>query len=151
MKVVDVKTMQVEGTINQAESGAIRIGQPASIKFDAFPGLEMKGKVYSIGALATGGWRQNNYIRTIPIRVAIEGADQRVIPDLSASADVLLARAENKVVAPLAAIRNENGKTLAYLKKDESFEAREIKLGLQNENTAVVLSGLEVGEEVRLN
>ena len=83
MKVIDPKTMQVEGTINQAEIGAFRIGQGARIALDAFPGAEFRGQVYAIGALAVSGGRQQYYLRSVPVRVQIESPDKRVIPDLS--------------------------------------------------------------------
>ena len=70
-KVVDLSSMQVEGIVNQTESDEFRIGQPAKITLDAFPGAELNGKVYSIGALAVGGRMQNYYIRNIPVRVMI--------------------------------------------------------------------------------
>jgi multidrug efflux pump subunit AcrA (membrane-fusion protein) len=151
MKIVNPNTMQVEASINQSGSSELRIGQPAAIRFDAFPGLELKGKIYSIGALAVGGWRQNFYIRTVPVRLTIEGADSRVIPDLSASADVVLGNAENRTLVPLGAVQYENGKAVAYVKAGENFEKREIQLGLKNDTQAVVESGLKPGEEVRLN
>ena len=89
--------MQVEGSVNQAESSEFRVGQVAKIKFDAFPGMEFNGKVYSIGALAAGGLRSASaYIRNVPIRVKIEGSDPRLIPDLSASADVVIEKARRQ-------------------------------------------------------
>jgi hypothetical protein len=143
--------MQVEANINQAESEDFRIGQPASIHLDAFPGLEFKGKIYSIGALAVGGWRQNYYIRTIPVRIAIDGADSRLIPDLSASADVVVERGVDKTIVPLAAVREESGKTVAYVKNGDNFERREVKIGMRGTLDAEVISGLRAGDEVRVN
>ncbi len=151
MKIVNTTTMQVEAGINQAESSSFRIGQPASIHFDAFPGLELKGKVYSLGALAVGGWRQNYFIRSIPVRLTIEGNDSRVIPDLSASADVVLERADDKAIVPLGALQTEGGKSVVYVKTAGNFEKREVQLGVKNDTQAVVESGLRAGEEVRLN
>jgi hypothetical protein len=151
MKIVDTNTMQVEATVNQAESSQFRIGQKATVMFDAFPGLQLTGKVYSLGALAVGGWRQNYYIRSVPVRLTIEGHDSRVIPDLSAGADVVLERAENKPVLPLGAIQTENGKTVVYVKSGETFEKREVQIALKNETHAAIESGVRAGEEVRLN
>ncbi len=151
MKVVNPKTMQLEGSVNQAESSNFRIGQPARIKLDAFPGLEFPGKIYSIGALAVGGWRQNYYIRTVPIRFQIDGSDPRLIPDLSASADVILNKADKQMLVPRNAITTENGKKFAFIKRGDGFEKRELKLGLMNDTHAAVLEGLKTGEEVRLN
>ncbi len=151
MKIVNPNSMQVEATVNQSESSEFRIGQHAKIHFDAFPGLELNAKVYSIGALAVGGWRQNFYVRNVPIRLMIEGADPRVIPDLSASADVVLSTAENKTLVPLSAVQIENGKTTVYVKTGEAFEKKYVQLGLKNGSDAVVESGLSAGDEVRLN
>jgi HlyD family secretion protein len=152
LKVVDLSSMQVEGSVNQTESEEFRIGQPARVALDAFPGLEFKGKVYSIGALAVGGRMQNFYIRNIPVRVAIEGLDPRLIPDMSASADVITGRSEpNSILVPLNAIRQEGKKTYAYVKKGQNFERREVELGLRSGTHAVALAGLSVGDELRID
>jgi HlyD family secretion protein len=151
MKVVSPASMQVEANINQAESEDFRIGQPARVHLDAFPGLEFKGKIYSIGALAVGGWRQNYYIRTIPVRIAIDGSDPRLIPDLSASADIIVERGVDKTIVPLAAIREENGKTVAYVRNGANFDRREVKIGMRGSLDAEVISGLRAGDEVRVN
>ena len=151
MKIVNTRTMQVEGTVNQAESSEFRVGQDAIVKLDAFPGLQFSGKVYSIGALAAGGWRQSPYIRNVPLRVKIEGSDPKLIPDLSASADVVVEKAEGKLLVPRSALREEDGKTVAYVKAGDKWERREVTPGLQNETHTVALAGLTNGEEVRLN
>ncbi|HYO84536.1 MAG TPA: efflux RND transporter periplasmic adaptor subunit [Bryobacteraceae bacterium] len=151
MKVVNTSRMQVEGSVNQAESSDFRVGQPARIKLDAFPGLEFDGRVHSIGALAGGGWRNSYYVRTVPIRVAILGNDPRLIPDLSGSADVKLGSASGQVLVPLRAINYENGKPVVYVKTGETFEPRTVTPGLANTTHVAISSGLKAGEAVRLN
>ncbi|MEJ7606170.1 MAG: efflux RND transporter periplasmic adaptor subunit, partial [Bryobacteraceae bacterium] len=128
MKVVNTKKMQVEGTINQTESSEFRVGQSARIKLDAFPGLEFNGKLHSIGALATGGWRAGNYIRTVPVRVTIEGNDPRLIPDLSASADVVLERGGSGNLIPLSALHSEEGKLVVYVRKKKLLNGMKCRL-----------------------
>ncbi|MEZ5354615.1 MAG: HlyD family efflux transporter periplasmic adaptor subunit [Bryobacteraceae bacterium] len=151
LKVVNPNKMQVEGTVNQSESGDVRIGQKASVTFDAFPGLTLPGHVYSIGALATGGMRQNFYIRQVPVMIAIDQAHEKVIPDLSAAADVKLHREEGKLTVPLGALVATNGKTAVWVRKGQKFERREVELGLRNNTQAIVLSGLKAEEEVALD
>jgi multidrug efflux pump subunit AcrA (membrane-fusion protein) len=150
MKIVDSASMQVEGTANQAEITSIRVGQPAIIELDAFPGTKYTGKVHTIGALAAGGWRQSFFIRTVPVKVLIDNSDSRVIPDLSASANVVVDRAENAIVAPLSAIKSKDGKDYVAVRSGEAFEEREVQLGLRNDTHAAVLGGLSVGEVVRI-
>ena len=151
MKVVNPASMQVEAKINQAESSDLRIGQPASVHLDAFPSAEFKGHVYSIGALASGGWIQNSYIRNIPVSILIDGSDPRIIPDLSASGDVVLGQAENVVRIPLAAVREVNGQATVMVRQGDSFQPRAVTLGLHNGEMAAVLSGVQAGDEVKLN
>ncbi len=151
MKVVNPKSMQVEATINQAESTDLRIGQEATVGIDAFTGLELKGKIYSIGALAVGGWRQNYFIRTVPVKLDILTVDNRVIPDLSAFADVAVESKSGATMVPLGAVRDEDGKKVVYVKKGEGFEKRAVTLGSANNTHAVVMAGLTDGEEVRLD
>jgi HlyD family secretion protein len=151
MKIVNTKKMQVEGNINQAESSEFRIGQPARINLDAFKGLQFNGKVHSIGALANGGWRNSYYVRTVPIRIDIEGNDPRLIPDLSAGVDVIMSSAPNQTIVPLNAISTEDGKPVVYVKSGDTFDRREVQVGLRNETHAAIASGLRPGERVRLN
>jgi len=150
MKIVDPFSMQVEGSVNQSESSEFRIGQPATVGMDAFPDLRFKGRVYSIGALAISGRRENFYIRNVPVRIAIEGHDPRCIPDLSAWANVVVERRENALLIPREAVQSDAGKIVVYVKRPGALEKRDVELGSRNETHAVVLSGLSVGEEVVL-
>ena len=150
LKVVDTRNMQVEGSVSQADSGDLRVNQLARIGLDAFPDLHFSGKVYSIGALAVGGWRQNYFVRAVPVRVQIQGADPRLIPDLSAHADIVLETVPNQLQVPAGTVQEENGKAFVNVKTAGGFERREVKLGKRNFTHIAVVSGLQAGDEVRL-
>ncbi len=151
MKVVDPTKMVIEGNINQTESSAFRLGQKASIRFDAYPAMALTGEVDSIAALATKGWRENFYIRSLPVRVAIGGSDPKLIPDLSASADVAIGRVENATLLPLGAIHSEAGKEVVYVRSAKgAFERRTVEVGERNNTHAAIKSGLQVGEVVAI-
>jgi multidrug efflux pump subunit AcrA (membrane-fusion protein) len=151
MKIVNTRSMQVEANLNQAESSDFRVGQPARIRLDAFNDLQFEGKVHSLGALAAGGWRNSYYVRTVPIRIAIQGNDPRLIPDLSASADVVIESAANQTIVPLAALKNEGGKHVVHVKSGDGFERREVTPGISSDTHVAVASGLQAGEVVRLD
>lgn len=151
MKIVDPKSMQVEGNINQAESSQLRIGQTVDVGLDAFSGLQLKGKVYSIGALAVGGWRQQYFVRNVPVRIAIEQFDARVIPDLSAFGDVQLERADNVTQVPLGAVHEDGGKNFLFVRSGEAFDRRAVTVGVRSNNLVAITSGVSAGEEVKLN
>lgn len=152
MKVVDPTSMRLDAMVNQVESEHLRVGQKLTATFDAFPGVALKGRIASIGAIAIGGFRQNFYIRNIPVSIELLEQDPRVIPDLSAAADVVIARGEDAVLVPLEAVHEQDGKTLAYVRRAGGrFAPVEVQLGLRNNTHAAALSGLARGDVVALD
>jgi HlyD family secretion protein len=150
MKIVDSNSMQVEARINQVESEDVHIGQLARVNFDAFPGLRLEGKVRSVGAMGVGGWNENYYIRSIPVVISLESSDSRVIPDLSASGDIVIRHRENVLLAPLEAVETEGGKPVVYVKRGGSFGRRAVQVGERNNTQAEILAGLRAGDEIAL-
>ncbi len=150
VKIVDTNSMQLEASVNQVESESIHIGQKAELNFDAFPDLRLGGKVVSVGAMGVAGMRNTNYLRKVPVRVAILGHDARIIPDLSASADVVLGTQEKGVLVPLEALQTENGKSVVFVKNGDEFKEQAVEVGLRNHTQAAVIAGLQAGEEVAL-
>jgi HlyD family secretion protein len=151
MKIVDTSSMQVEARASQAEATSLRVGQRARITLDAFPGLELTGTVYSVGAMARASMFESFYVRSIPVNVLVKGQDPRLIPDLSAAAEILLGREENKTLVPLEAIRAEGDRFFVYVRKGSQFEKRYVGVGLRSSTEAAVLSGLNAGERVALS
>ncbi len=150
MRIVDLKSMQVEANVNQSQTSLLRIGQSVMVGLDAFPDLKLKGRVYSIGALAVGGWRQQYFIRNVPVRIAIEQLDPRLIPDLSAHGDIEIARSKEGVQIPLSAVVTEETRNFVLLKASQGFEKRAVTLGDRNNTSVAVEAGLSVGDEIRI-
>src|SRR5439155_3502456 len=95
-----------------------------------------------------GAWRPS-YMREIPIRLKLDEMDARVIPDLSASADIGVASEKQATVAPLHAVFREGSATpFVFLRTRSGWQRREIELGLANHVVAVVRSGLKQGDIV---
>jgi hypothetical protein len=150
MKIVDLASMQVEATVSQVEAEEMRLNQRAEVYFDAFPGLTLPAKVSQIGAIALPGARVNYFLRTVPVYLKIEGRDDRVIPDLSTSSNVLIGQSGKAPLAPLSAVEFRDGKSFVRVKTAQGYQTREVKLGLTDNIRVAVLSGLSEGEEVAL-
>jgi hypothetical protein len=152
MKIVNPASMQVEGNINQTECSDVRLGQEVRVGIDSFPGLTLKGKVSGVNSVAVSGGRQGNYVRNIPVRVQLLQMDPRVIPDLSAHADIIIERAENVLHVPLTALVEENGKSFLFIRNpQQTFERREVTTGLSSHTNVAVTGAVKAGDEVRLN
>lgn len=149
-QIVDPKTINVQAKVNQADIEMLSLGSPVRVRFDAFPGLELDGRVGAIGALAVSPGRQSEHLREVPVTVKLSETDPRLIPNLSVSADIVLDRAEDTPIVPLEGIFQEpgSGQPFVYVKTSSGWEKRAVELGLTNNVAAEVVSGLELGEQV---
>ncbi len=153
MQIVDPSSMLVSASVNQADSELIRIGAKAHLKFDAYPGLELPGRVISVGAVPRSGGMRGDFMKEIPVYLKIEKMDARVIPDLSVSADVVISSEADGVIVPLESVFWEEGtpaKPFVYVRTAKGFERRPVELGLTNYIKARVVQGLKAGEPVAL-
>ncbi len=158
MRVVDVSQMVLNAAVNQVDAQAVRIGQKAKVFLDAYPGMELTGRIFSVGAIATSGggsrFRRSgpsSYMKNIPVLIALEEQDERVLPDLSASADIMLSAAPADVIVPRSAVRDVDGQTVVYVREGESFEKRRVVIDGRNDTHAAIRSGLKTGENVLLS
>jgi HlyD family secretion protein len=87
MEVIDSSAMQVRARVNQADIAALRVGQPARITLDSYPGRVFTGRLEQlsqIGSIST----MSNRVRTFLAVFSIEGSDPHLMPDLAAAIDV---------------------------------------------------------------
>jgi multidrug efflux pump subunit AcrA (membrane-fusion protein) len=148
MQIVDPGSTIVSGALNQADAEHIRMGAPARVYLDAYPGLSFPAKVVGISGFARAGGYRGDYVRSMTIRLAVEGSDPRVIPDLSACADVTLAASEESPAVPLEYVQREKDGTRVYIREGGRWEPREIRTGFANHVQAAVSEGLGGGEVI---
>jgi len=151
MRVVDPESMQLEGTVNQAESGQFRLGQDAEVELDAYPGLRYKGRVSALGALAVTRGREQYYQRTLPIRIKIDNPDAKVLPDLTGAADVVVHREESVLLAPTSAVQFDGGKAFVEVQTATGIQKRPVNLGESQGVEVEIESGLSEGDVVVIN
>jgi len=99
LTIVRNGTSYVVANYKETQLADMRVGQPAVVKLDAYPGVRFSGHVASIGAgtgsqfsvlpaqNATGNWVKVS--QRVPVRVAVDGgAGDRMIAGLSATVTV---------------------------------------------------------------
>jgi HlyD family secretion protein len=146
LHVVDPGSMEVLAQVNQTEVMRFKPGQEAAISLDGFPGAGYRGTVVSIGWLAQPPGRQQFSVRTVPVRIRLHDADDRVLPDLSAAADVLVERLESALIVPASAVRQESGKPYVVVANGSGEEKRDVTVGPVQGNETAILDGLAEGE-----
>ncbi|HRU06090.1 MAG TPA: efflux RND transporter periplasmic adaptor subunit [Candidatus Brocadiia bacterium] len=145
----DTSRMLVNTLIREADLHKVSPGSPAVVCVDAYPDLRLKGKVASIGALASrvsqasGKWFQ--------VRLDLDEGDARLRPGMSARVEIDCGRVADALCVPVQSLFGAGRKRICYVQKGGSFVEREVEVGRRNEEWAEVVSGLEEGERVALS
>lgn len=155
MQIVDPRSMVVNASVNQVDVEKLRIGQRATVRFDAFPDLALPARVHAIAAVPKTSRYRPDWIKEMAVVLKLEQMDPRVIPDLSVSADVHVESEEDSLIVPREAIQyeaspGEAGAAFVWVRGAKDWERRRVELGLLNHTHASVKSGLRPGETVAL-
>jgi hypothetical protein len=85
------------------------------------------------------------------VLVDVSGAHPNLMPDLSASLDVTLARTPRAIVVPRDALRQDADRTVVRVQRSGGFDDRPVTIGTFSAHEALVASGLEEGTVIARN
>ncbi|MBW1991974.1 MAG: efflux RND transporter periplasmic adaptor subunit [Deltaproteobacteria bacterium] len=97
----DLTKMQVEVAVDEGEVGKVKEGQPATFTVDAYPDKVFHGRVTAV-RLAP---QTVQNVVTYTIIVAADNPELLLKPGMTATMSILVARAENVLAVPNAALR----------------------------------------------
>ena len=114
--------------------------------------LMLPARVLSIGTVANPRASRREWVTEVPIKLRLEKVERRVIPDLTASADILVSEEPAAVAVPVEAVFTgpEPDGHYVFVRKADGWEQRNVELGLRNNVSVAVRSGLRAGEEIAL-
>jgi multidrug efflux pump subunit AcrA (membrane-fusion protein) len=148
--IVNPSKMRVRVRVNQADINDLRPGQPIRVGLDAYPDLTFSGRIAQISPLAVTSTLSPK-VRYFVMLAEIDGAHEKLMPDLTASLDVELSRVPGALVVPRDAIHHDGGRTLARVRQGSSFEDRDVTIGTMSAHEAVVTAGLQEGAVLQRN
>lgn len=97
----DLKQMQIETSVAEADIGNLKIGLPVRFSVDAFADRQFAGKVKQVRLNPTV---QQNVV-TYNVVVAVDNPDEVLLPGMTAHVQVIVSRHENALRVPNAALR----------------------------------------------
>ena len=154
MSIVDPRSMVINAMVNQADAEKMKLGLKARVRFDAYPDLELPGRVYSVGGIPRSSGARADWVKEIPVRLKLDTMDSRILPDLSVAADVVVeASEEASVVVPTSSVFDDGGKpyVMVEARAQNGWEHRPVERGMSNFTHVVIRSGLKPGERVAEN
>jgi HlyD family secretion protein len=152
LTIADLNSMIINAQVNQADVPRLKVGQPVEVTIEAVPGLVATGVVERISPQAS----IKNNIKGYPARIVLKQVDPRVLPGMTASVKIPVASAASVTAVPLSAVFTERDpetgdeQRFVYVKHADSFERRNVKVGVSDFFFAEVQDGLKPGETVSL-
>jgi HlyD family secretion protein len=144
--IVDMNSNEIEVDVNESYIARVQPGQPVTAVLDAYPDWEIPSRVRTIIPSAD---RQK---ATVKVRVSFLKLDPRILPDMGIKVTFLGAEQKKEpgaapaILIPKSAVRDENGKKIVFLMKDDKAERRAVTLGADRGSDTEVIAGVTAGD-----
>ena len=145
-RIVNTGRVKVTAGVPERYAADIRVGTPASVRFQAYADAPRQGRVTFVGSAV------NAQSRTFPVEIELENQEGRLKPQMVTTVHVRRNELDAALVVPQTAVlRDEDGVTVFVV--DDSgaqpvAERRSITLGPSYQGRVVVVAGLAAGDEI---
>ncbi|MDE2886955.1 MAG: efflux RND transporter periplasmic adaptor subunit [Gemmatimonadota bacterium] len=145
----DLSQMKAKVQASEIEIAKVKVDQRAAVTLDAYPDTTFSGRVIEIALLARNKSKEVK-VKVFDVVVKLDGHDERLMPGMTVSCQLLVKRIPDALSIPLPAVFEQNGKPIVYRRTGRRFEAQAVSLGEENDTHVVVDSGLSNGDEIAL-
>ncbi|HAA69235.1 MAG TPA: hypothetical protein DCE55_08855 [Planctomycetaceae bacterium] len=143
----DLSKMQIKVGVHESMIDRLTPGLEARV---TLPGRVLDSKVSSVASITRpAGWWTGNVVKydtiiELPPAVGLK-------PGMSAEVEIVIARHENVLTVPVAAVVETDAGSYVWIKAASGMQRRPIKIGDNNDSFAIVTAGLKEGDQVILN
>jgi RND family efflux transporter MFP subunit len=144
-------------SLNEVDATKIKVGQKATLTFDAVDGLSITGQVASVDTLGTVSQGVVSYAANI----AFDTQDDRIKPGMSTSAAIIIDSKQDILIVPNGAIKSQGASSYVEVlgpeAQDTSAEGvtyltvptqKQIQAGIVDDTNTEIVSGLQEGDKV---
>lgn len=149
-RVVEVNRMLVATSVPERAVHRVRMGQPVRVHVEAFPELQLSGRVTTIGVLARTTQYQAAEAKRFDVIVELDPTDVELRPEMTARVDIRVGERHDVVRLPVDAVFERDGMIMVNVQGVGGGEARPLELGEQNERFVEVVAGVDEGDRVML-
>ena len=160
----DMSVMQVEASVDEADIGEVRVGQPVRFTVDAYPDQTFDARVRQIRTSATEAQNVVSYF----VILQVQNPEGKLLPGMTANVEIVTGARPAVLRVPAAALRfrprpddrPEEAETDAkpgskrppnvWLATADPYkpQRRVVRVGLRGEDYVEIAGGLKAGERV---
>ena len=141
--IADLSTVWVEARVFEMDLASIRVGQPATITLQAYPGERFSGEVGFIYPYL------DPMTRTVKVRLEVPNPAGRLKPGMFATVVFESVAEREAVVVPASAVVETGERAFVLVKRGEGlFEPREVTVGGRAGDKVSIAENLAAGDTV---
>lgn len=153
----NLKQMQIDTTVDEADIGSIKAGEQATFTVDAYPTRQFSGTVAQVRLNPTTV--QN--VVTYDVVITVDNPDETLLPGMTAYVDIAVATHEHVLTVPNAALRvvlagrrpagaaPQPGQGVIYVMGERGPQPLTVDVGISDSrDTEVAAASLNAGAEV---
>jgi len=139
------KQKLAEISLNEVDVAKVKVGQKATLTFDAVEGLSISGEVVEVDILGTASQGVVNY----KVKIGFDTQDERIKPGMSLSAAIITEVKQDVLLAPNSAVKSQGDIRYVEMVADNNMTRRQtVEVGLSNDTMSEITSGLKEGEKI---
>ena len=147
LTVTPLDTMTVTIAVDEKDIASVKTGMTAQLTMNALPDETFEGQVTRVAQTGSGNGGSSKFDVEITL-----SRESDMLPGMSTTAQLTLYEKMDVLTLPVAALRDEGGKTLVYTGKDkktgEPASPVEVTTGLSDGENVEILSGIDSGTTV---
>lgn len=146
-KIASIKTnaaIQLKVNLTEIDVIKVKIGNKATVIFDALPGKTFTGEVISIdtiGAVSSG-------VTVYPAVIGLDAEVPGILPNMAVNTKIITNILDNMVLVPSAAVQTANGQSTVRIFKNGQASQVPVEAGGSNDTETAIISGINEGDAV---
>ncbi len=145
--VASVITRQqiAEISLNEVDMAKVKMGQKATLSFDAIEEMTITGEVTEIDTLGT----VSQGVVTYGVKIAFDTQDARIKPGMSVSVEIITDIKQDVLLVPNSAIKSQNStQYVEVMGADNIVHSQEIEAGISNDTNTEITEGIAEGDKI---
>ena len=166
----DITRMQIEASVDEADIGQVKVGQPVNFSVDSYPDTLFRASVRQVRQAAV----ENQNVVSYLVIADVPNVDGKLLPGMTANVDIITGSRPKVVRVPSSALRfrpratdmpddvrdsknqpsDKKGKPVhtVFVATDDPYRPamRKVTVGVEGDEFTEIVSGLRPGEKILL-
>ncbi len=142
VEVANLDLVELAANVPAEYLGGVRVGQPAAIVSETFPGRTFQGQVIAIAPAVDPA--SNSALA----RIRIRNADRLLKVGLYAEARIAVERHDAALVVPATAVTRDTDGAFVYVLNADTASRTKVATGIETPQVVEILSGVSEGQVV---